>query len=89
MLTVVAGLLAITNIMLAMSVLVLMLRPEKAFGWLSSLVRQEDAWRMGQLSEDDVDRLRYLAIRLHRPLLLLLFSWSFFCGALLSWVRLV
>ena len=89
MLSVVVGLLAVTNIMLAMSVLVLMLRPEKAFGWLSSLLSKDDDWRLGQLSQEDADRLRHLAFRLQRPLLLLLFSWSFFCGALLSWVRLV
>ncbi|MFT5683138.1 MAG: hypothetical protein ACI8RZ_004065 [Myxococcota bacterium] len=86
--TVLALLLGITNVILALAVFVLLARPERAMGWLSTLSGMREVWLSGRLSEKDEARLLALASRLRLPLLALLFGWSFFCGAILTWARL-
>ena len=82
------ALLGISNVLLALAVFVLLARPERAMGWLSTLSGMREVWLSGRLSEKDEARLLDLASRLRLPLLALLFGWSFFCGAILTWARL-
>ncbi len=86
--TVLALLLGVSNVVLALAVFVLLARPERAMGWLCTLSGMRDVWLSGRLSEEDEARLLNLASRLRLPLLALLFGWSFFCGAILTWARL-
>ena len=74
--------------LLALAVFVLLARPERAMGWLSTLSGMREVWLSGRLSEQDEARLLSLASRLRVPMLLLLFGWSFVCGAILTWARL-
>lgn len=88
MTTLLTALLGISNVLLALVVFVLIARPERMMGWLSSLSGMREVWLSGRLSEKDEVRLLNLAHRLRLPLLALLFGWSFFCGAILTWARL-
>ena len=83
-----ALILGASNVLLAVSVFVLMARPERALGWLARLNGMGDVWLSGRLSEADEERLLTLADRLRWPMLILLFGWSFVCGAILTWSRL-
>ena len=82
------ALLGLSNVLLALSVFVLLARPERAMGWLSTLSGMREVWLSGRLSEADEENLILLAGRLRIPLLALLFGWSFFSGAILTWARL-
>ena len=82
------ALLGISNVLLALAVFILLARPERAMGWLSTLSGLREVWLSGRLSEKDEARLMDVAARLRFPMLALLFGWSFFCGAILTWARL-
>ena len=82
------ALLGVSNVLLALVVFVLIARPERMMGWLSTLSGMRETWLSGRLSEADEAQLLVLARRLQLPLLALLFGWSFFCGAILTWTRL-
>lgn len=84
----IALLLGASNVVLALVVFVLMARPERALGWLCFFNGMHEIWLAGRLSEEDETRLLTLARRLGGPSLLLLFGWSFVCGALLTWAQL-
>ncbi len=88
MTTALLALLGVSNVLLALAVFVLLARPERTMGWLSTLSGMREVWLSGRLSEEDEARLLDLASRLRYPLLALLFGWSFFCGAILTWARL-
>ena len=86
--TLLTSLLGVSNVLLALGVFVLIARPERMMGWLSTLSGMREVWISGRLSEKDEARLLNLARQLRLPLLALLFGWSFFCGAILTWARL-
>ena len=86
--TILVLLLGVSNVALALAVFVLLARPERVMGWLCSLSGMREVWLSGRLSEQDEARLLDLANRLRLPMLALLFGWSFFCDAILTWARL-
>ena len=73
--------LGFSNLMLAMLTFILLARPDKMLGILSYLSGEIDTWRLGMLLRQDQQRLLILGEKLRWPALLLLFGWSFFCGA--------
>jgi hypothetical protein len=77
-----------SNVFLAVLVFVLMARPERALGLVCRLSGMTDVWLSGRLSEAEEARLLVLARRLGWLLLVLLFGWSFVCGAILTWSQL-
>ena len=83
-----ALLLGASNVILAVGVFIVMARPERALGFLCHLAGLGEIWRSGRLSEADETRLLILAHQLRWPMLILLFGWSFVCGAVLTWSRL-
>ncbi len=88
MISLISVLLALSSILLALGAFVLLARPEQVLGWLAILGSLREVWLSGRLSEEEEDRLMAMAHRLQGPALVLLFSWSFFCGAVLALVRL-
>lgn len=86
--TLLTAVLGISNVLLALVVFVLIARPDRAMGWLCTLSGMREVWLSGRLSEKDEARLLDLAHQLRVPMLTLLFGWSFFCGAILTWAQL-
>ena len=86
--TLLTAVLGISNVLLALVVFVLMARPERVMGLLCRLSGMQEVWLSGRLSEQDEARLLDLAHQLRAPMLALLFGWSFFCGAVLTWAQL-
>lgn len=78
--------LGFSNLMLAMLTFVLLARPDKMLGILSFLSGEAEAWRLGMLLQQDQQRLLILGDKLRWPALLLLFGWSFFCGAVIRFL---
>ena len=78
----VAGL-GVSNLLLALFIFVLLARPEKLLGVLARVAGVREEWRRGYLMEADRERLLHLGRSLGFPALLLLFTWSFFCGVMI------
>ena len=81
MTTLVVCLLGFSNLVLAMSTFILLARPDKMMGLLAYLSGDIRSWRLGTLVQQDQQRLMLLGNQLQIPALVLLFGWSFFCGA--------
>jgi hypothetical protein len=73
--------LGFSNLVLAMSTFILLARPDKMLGILAYLSGDIEAWRLGVMLRQDQKRLILLGNKLQLPALVLLFGWSFFCGA--------
>ena len=80
--------LAASNLVLALGVFALVARPEQVLGLFASLTGDKDALDEGRLDEASRQHLLMLARRSQTPALILLFGWSFLCGAVLTWARL-
>ena len=74
-------LLGFSNLMLALVTFVLLARPDKMLGVLARIQGVSEAWRMGTLLQKEQLKLLQIGHNLRTPALLLLFGWSFFCGA--------
>ena len=81
-------LLGLSNLVLALMTFVLLARPDKMLGILAHLTGLSEEWRLGRLLRTDQQRLLLLSERLRLPALLLLFGWSFFCGAVMRFLYL-
>ena len=83
MISFVVGALGVSNLFLALFTFVLIARPEKLLGLLALVAGVREEWRLGYLMESDREKLLHLGRSLGFPALLLLFSWSFFCGVMI------
>ena len=85
---VVVYLLGLSNLVLALLTFVWLARPDKVLGILAHLNGLSEEWRLGRLLIRDRQRLLLLSERLRFPALVLLFGWSFFCGAVMRFLYL-
>ncbi len=85
---VLAALLSAADVALGLLVFTLLARPEALLGALARVTGDGAAWDAGRLDDAGRRRLLHLAERAALPALLLLFGWSFLCGALLLAARL-
>ena len=89
MILVLIFLLMLINLIMALSVFVLMARPEKMMFFLAYLGGTQAKWEQGLVDEQEEQRLMFLAKRLQSVGLLMLFAYSFLCGALISYLQLL
>ena len=89
MIDVLVFVLMFVNLFIALSVFVLIVRPEKIMGFLAYLGSRRQDWESGNLDEMAEYRLFMLARRLQIFGLLLLFLFSFVSGALISYIQLL
>lgn len=80
--------LAVSDLALALGVFALVARPEATLGLFAALTGDKEALDDGRLDEASRQNLLTLARRAQTPALILLFGWSFLCGAVLTWARL-
>ena len=80
--------LAFSNLLLALTIFVLMVKPRRLFGLLAPLLDLSEAWQIRNLSESQELQLLLLARRIQWLGLLLLFCWSFFCGVIIAFFQL-
>jgi hypothetical protein len=81
-------LLALSDLLLAVSVFVLFARQDQAIALAARASGVWETWLQGGLGDPEIARLDGLATRLRRGLLALLFAWSFLVGAALGLSRL-
>ena len=63
-------------------------RPDALLGLVATWVGEGQAWEEGRLDRSGRERLLGVVERAQTPALIVLFGWSFLCGALLAWLRL-
>ena len=89
MILVLIFLLMLINLIMALSVFVLIARPEKMMFFLTYLGGNQAKWEQGLVDEQEEQRLLLMAKRLQSVGLLILFACSFLCGALISYLQLL
>lgn len=87
MVTALALILALSDVLLAVVAFLWLLRPESAVGIVARFSGQFEALQRGELSEHDQERLLWAARVARLPLIAVLFLWSFTVGVVLVWVR--
>jgi len=78
--------LGLSNLLLALLTFVLLARPDKMLGILAYFSGDSEAFRLGKMLQHERNKLIMLGERIRWPVLILLFGWSFFCGALIRFL---